>query len=145
MSLLEEYVFGVKDAKALFRFCKKRLQKANKNDFTKAGTVSVAIGLMIGVLGFGFTGIFFWTLFLTHALWKLDSRTPIVFALIGLVIIPCLLALHQHNFLITGDLMAEAVAVWVYFFLVTGVSLQIIELIREKPEAEQEQDHHAKS
>lgn len=77
-------------------------------------------------------GIVFWIFIVVLFYWKLDSRIAIGAALGLLVLIPFMLWLHSIDILIYGEIWAERVAVWVYYFLVIGVVKQIVEYKQEQ-------------
>lgn len=56
---------------------------------------------------------------------KIDSRFLILPAILGLAYCPFLLMADQETF-------AESIAIYVYYFLVVGVLLQLVEFIRKK-------------
>lgn len=78
--------------------------------------------------------IFFWIFFFSMFWWNIDGRVSIGFALVFLITIPILLALHQYAGVAHSEAWAEMVAVWVYFFLAIGVMKQVWEMAWEKKE-----------
>ena len=71
--------------------------------------------------------LFFIGFILAIIYWGMDSRVSIAFALACLVCVPILLILYNKNILFQGEIWAEQVAVWAYYFLVIGVVRQIFE------------------
>lgn len=69
---------------------------------------------------------FFWSLFLIWAVFKLDSRIIGFGAITLLVIIPIVLSTDLYEW------RAEQLAVYVYYLLCITVTLQILELWRDK-------------
>ncbi len=63
--------------------------------------------------------------FILSAILRFDSRIPIVAALLLLITTPFLLNAGKFG-------LADTTAITAYYFLVTGVLLQLIEYIREK-------------
>ncbi len=63
--------------------------------------------------------------------WNLDSRISIGMGLICLISCPVLLYLSENYGLIMGEVWAEQMAVWAYYFLVFGVTKQIWEYRKE--------------
>jgi hypothetical protein len=63
--------------------------------------------------------------FILSAILRFDSRMPIVAALLLLITTPFLLNAGKFG-------LADTTAIAAYYFLVTGVLLQLIEYIREK-------------
>ena len=57
--------------------------------------------------------------------WNLDSRISIGMGLVSLLSCPILLYLSKNFGLIMGEIWAEQMAVWTYYFLVIGVTKQI--------------------
>ncbi|MCK9378674.1 MAG: hypothetical protein M0P97_00835 [Candidatus Moranbacteria bacterium] len=127
MFKLKDYIFMPEDAGNFFRKLFLSVKNSTRRD--KVGGAFffiIALGLFY-FANFTLEGIFFWLFFFVLVFWNLDSRISIGAALVGLVIIPILLALANRNILPVGEAWAEQVAVWVYFFLVIGVVKQIIE------------------
>lgn len=91
----------------------------------------LALGLYIFVFGYLFTlpaePLFFIGFILAIIYYEMDSRVSIALALVCLVTIPILLSLFNKNILYQGEIWAEQVAVWAYYFLVIGVVRQIFE------------------
>jgi hypothetical protein len=80
--------------------------------------------------------------------WRVDSRVSVGLGLSCLVIIPLLLVLYNARYLFEGDLYAEEVAVWAYYFLAIGVVKQIGEYIADSKVHKVEKVHkvrHEKS
>ena len=75
----------------------------------------------------GLTGAFFWTMFFTFLLLKIDSKYVGQAALICLVLLPFFLAVNK-------EAVAEQVAVYAFFLLTITVALQIAELKRNPAE-----------
>lgn len=71
--------------------------------------------------------------------WRVDGRIPIVFSLLGLVVCAISLTLHNQDLFSYGDVVAENIAVWVYFLLVIGVVRQAVELKWPKVSVSQKQ------
>lgn len=134
MKLLTEYVFGLRDLWHLIRYLYRRAAGMRRQTLLKLLLiVAIELGLVFW-MGYGVQGIFFWGFFLASFLFGWDGRVAIGFALVGLVLIPILLAPKQYAGWILADLWAEEVAVWVYFFLVIGVVRQAWELSRQSEE-----------
>lgn len=83
------------------------------------------------VFGFFFSlppePLFFFGFIIAVIYFSLDSRIAIGLALACLVIVPLLLYLSEEQILFRGEIFAERVAVWAYYFLVIGVVKQIFE------------------
>jgi len=71
--------------------------------------------------------LFFFGFIMAIIYWGMDSRVSIALALLCLVSIPVLLTLFNKNILFQGEMWAEQVAVWAYYFLAIGVVRQIFE------------------
>lgn len=63
--------------------------------------------------------------------WRKNSRFSFSLALVCLILIPVLLILFTKNILLYGELWADTVAVWAYYFLVIGVLQEIAIHIRD--------------
>jgi len=80
------------------------------------------------------TLIIFFAVLVIFAIKKYDSRIPIGFALILLVLAAIELAFASAD-------TANQIAIYAYYYLVVGVLLQLIEYVREKPKSgEYEED-----
>ncbi len=76
------------------------------------------------------TLLIFLALLITYAIKKYDSRIPIAFALL-------LLVLSAIELAFKSEAAANQIAIYAYYYLVAGVLLQLIEYIRN-PEDEDE-------
>ncbi len=74
-------------------------------------------------------GVFFWLFFVAIFIWRIDSRVSIGLALLCLLFVPVFLVLGSMGYA-SGKVWAEMIAVWVYLFLVIGVTVQVIEYVR---------------
>jgi len=72
-------------------------------------------------------GLIFWSFIIILFYKKWDSRISIGLALACLVTLPVLLSLFNYRILLMGDIWAERVAVWAFYFLSIGVMKQIVE------------------
>ncbi|OGY33278.1 MAG: hypothetical protein A3I08_02790 [Candidatus Andersenbacteria bacterium RIFCSPLOWO2_02_FULL_46_11] len=63
--------------------------------------------------------------------WRLDGRLPVAIALIGLVITAIINTYANHYVSPLAEMMAERVAVWVFFLLVIGVARLVWESRQE--------------
>ena len=92
--------------------------------------IKVVVLIFIFAIAYYFTyltGAFFWTLFFTFLLFKIDSKYVGQAALICLVLLPFLLSVNK-------EAVAEQVAVYAFFLLTITVALQIAELKRNPAE-----------
>lgn len=127
MFKLTDYIFTPADV----LYAVKKISLWDICAFTLLGVVAVLLFTFTEISG---EGIFFWLFFISLFCWRIDSRVSIGFALVCLVCIPILLVLFNNDILFLGDVWAEKVAVWAYFFLVIGVVKQIWEFKTEKKE-----------
>lgn len=109
------------------------------------GVILVIITFLITlfIFHFGIYGLILWPFITALFWWNIDSRLPILFALILLILIMVLSAIKQISF-INADIkesFLENIAVWVYFFLVIGVFKQIIECKTEGNCSSDEEDN----
>ena len=74
-------------------------------------------------------------------LWNIDARLPIGSALAMLIAIILVLLVGPHTEFINETTWPEAMAVWVYFFLVIGVAKQIFDHARTRGVAGVEETH----
>lgn len=74
------------------------------------------------------TLLIFLAVLVIFAIKKYDSRIPIGFALI-------LLVLSAVELAFASEAMANTIAIYAYYYLVVGVLLQLIEYVREKPKS----------
>ena len=111
----------------IFGWLLRATNKVNVRNIFGISLLAAAVWLLSFVLHFSAEGVIFWFFALTLFYWKLDSRISIGLALVGLVLIPILLALGNKLILPSGEELAEKVAVWVYYFLVIGIAKQIWE------------------
>jgi len=70
------------------------------------------------------TGAIFWTLFFTFLLFKLNIRLIAIFTLTLLISCPILIIFKKES-------IAGQMAIYVYYFLVMAVVLQIVEYIKD--------------
>lgn len=127
MYQLSEYFFTATDAKELITSTIRLVRDFTQRDWKGIGII-VVITFILGIfteLTLGY--IFFWCFLFAIFYWNWDSRVSIFLGLMGLVVIPILLFLTNINLLLLGDIWAENIAVWVYFFLCIGVIKQIYE------------------
>ena len=66
--------------------------------------------------------------------WRVDSRVSIGAALLCLIAIPISLVLFQIHWWFAGEISAEKIAVWAYYFLAIGVTKQIYEMVTARTE-----------
>jgi len=123
---IKNYLFTPKDFFDMFK-------KMGQRDII--GIIILIIISFILRLFFDFKmeSIIFWSFFISLFWWKLDSRISIGLALACLCTCPILLILFNKNILLLGDIWAEQMAVWTYYFLVIGVVKQIYELKSTTP------------
>ena len=124
----KDYILNPKD---IFEMGKRLWQKSDLAD--RLGALNLILyALVFGRLfGIALEPLFFIGFIYAIIYFKMDSRVSIALALAGLVIIPILLELNYKNILFLGDIWAERVAVWAYYFLVIGVVKQIFEYRQE--------------
>jgi len=70
--------------------------------------------------------------------WNLDSRISIGGGLISLVFCPILLILKNDYGFMMGEIWAEQMAIWAYYFLVIGVTKQIWEFRKENAQEKED-------
>jgi len=129
----------------LYRIALSLLQKTTGRDIIK---IAILIGLFVV-----FRNYFEWqtdsSLFMIFWIalffWNLDSRISIGLGLISLIFCPILLYLHENNGFLMGEVWAEQMAVWAYYFLVIGVSKQIWEFRKESAEEEKNPETEEKT
>ncbi len=130
MPHLSEYAFTPRDIGHVVGWFFRRIRTARFWDW-----VGIALLLALGIAlrtytELGLDDIFFWVFTAWIFYFNLDARISIGCALAGLFTIPLLLFLAEKGFAF-GEMGAEEVAVWVYFFLVIGVVKQVIDMIRD--------------
>lgn len=97
-------------------------------------TFLVFLAVLRWKLEISIEGTVFWAFTVVLFYKKWDSRISIGLALACLVTLPVLLSLFNYRILLVGDIWAERVAVWAFYFLSIGVVKQIWELKTESGE-----------
>ncbi|MCK5416648.1 hypothetical protein KAI92_04440 [Candidatus Parcubacteria bacterium] len=131
MFKLKNYIFVPKD---VFSLSKKAWFWSHYTDWLGVLILflyAVVFGLLFDVSG---EPLFFIGFIIAIIYWRMDSRVSIALALVCLVCIPILLTLFNKDILFKGEIWAEQVAVWAYYFLVIGVVRQIFEYKEEEKE-----------
>jgi len=126
---IKDYILVPKDVGVLaIRFWR----RLNYTDWL--GVVGIVLYVLVVGWMYGMPGepLFFIGFILAMIYWQIDSRVSIALALVCLVCIPMLLVLFNKNMLFSGEIWAEQVAVWAYYFLVIGVVRQICEYWGER-------------
>jgi hypothetical protein len=121
---LKDYLFDHKDLHALYRYVRSRL---SMQDWIGILLLVALVAVVNQFYVIQFEAIFFTIFILAIWRWNIDSRLAIGLALVCLVIVPILMMLYNNLYLVEGDIWAERVAVWAYYFLVIGVVKQIFE------------------
>lgn len=129
MFKIKDYILVPKD---FGFFLKKLWQKADYTDFLGIFLL-VIYALVFGwFFSVSIEPLFFFGFIIAVIYWRMDSRVSIALALVCLVLTPLCLFLFEKNFLFQGEIWAEKLAVWAYFFLVIGVVKQMFELKSER-------------
>lgn len=125
---VKDYLFNHKDLYALYGYARRRTSIQDWMGILLFVAVGAVVNQFYDVQA---ETIFFFMFILAIWRWNLDSRVSIGLALACLAIVPILLMLYNNLYLVQGDIWAERVAVWAYYFLVIGVIKQIFEYRRE--------------
>lgn len=125
MFKIKDYIFLPKD----FGFFGKNLwQKSHYTDFLGLFMLFIYVLVFGWFLAVPAEPLFFFGFILAMIYWPLDSRVSIALALVCLVLTPLCLFLFDKNMLFQGEIWAEKLAVWAFYFLVIGVVKQMFEL-----------------
>ncbi|HWQ59731.1 MAG TPA: hypothetical protein VN420_01125 [Candidatus Fimivivens sp.] len=139
MPRLSEYLFTPKDVWTGFRMLVSVVKKSTARDVVGVIVTIVLMVVLFRNLAYFSEGVFFWPFFFVMLYWDLDSRISIGAALAGLVAI-MIVSIFANADVAFVKSWPEAIAVWVYFFLVIGVVKQIWDM--RKPENRAEVPEH---
>lgn len=124
MFRIKDYLVTPRD---IYELIKRAWKLSHYSDWL--GVLLLAIYALVFGLFFSLAlePLFFFGFIIAVIYFSLDSRIAIGLALACLVIVPLLLYLSEEQILFYGEVWAERVAVWAYYFLVIGVVKQIFE------------------
>lgn len=128
MFRISDYLITPKDAIFSVRTI---ASKVSKRDVAGAMLVVILVLIPRYVLGWGTDGSTVLVILFSVFWWRVSSRFAFSLALVCLILIPVLLILFSEHVLPYGEVWADTVAVWAYYFLVIGVLQEIAIHIRD--------------